>query len=251
METRYLYLDESGDSGWTPKYGGNSSEDYFIYAGAILSPEENYRLGDRVNQILNTYFSAEDKPEEIHYADICGGHKEYSNLEKEARSDLREDLFEMILDLEPTLTATVIDKNLLKKRYGNIANPPKSLAFRATIDRFHQHVEKRGMIGTAVIDAGEHSIDLKLRNLIYDAKSDGIKLDGANDDADTTLPHLMDTVNVSPSEMSPGIQLADIVAYQVRHEHQYSGESHGFEAISHLFRDPSDHRLTEPSVFPE
>lgn len=249
MNSRYLYLDESGDGGWTPKFGGNSSEPYFVYAGAILTPSQNHELKRSIDEILDSYFD-KGKPEEIHYADICQGNKEYKQLTEENRGSLRDNIFEAILEIEPTLMATVIDKNRLKYKYKNNALPPKSLAFRATVDRFHKHLKSNGCIGNVVIDAGESSIDRELRNLIYDAKEDGIKLPGVRNDADTTLPRLMDTVNVTPSEMSPGIQLADVIAYQVRHEYRYPDTSHGFNAIEHLFRDPDEASLTEPSLVP-
>jgi len=251
METELLYLDESGDSGWTPTYGGSSTEQYFVYAGVIVDPEENYRLKQRLNDIITEHFSGKFvRPEEIHYADICHQNGTYRHLDDEEASSLRDDLFQLILDIEPTLMASVVDKDRMKENYGDDANPPKQYAFRSIVDRFHKQLKSDDAVGMVTMDASESSIDKSLRELIYQAKGSGISLPGTRYKKDSTLPRIMDTVTVTPSEMSPGIQMADIVAYQVRHKYHYSTESKGFEAISHLFRDPDSVSLTEPSVIP-
>ncbi|WP_076143259.1 DUF3800 domain-containing protein [Natrinema saccharevitans] len=252
MDTKLLYLDESGDSGWLPDHGGNSTEPYLIYGGVVLSPAQNHLLKQELHDIINKYFSSPmDRPEEIHYADICHHNGPYSQLSNEESSDLRDDLFELILDIEPMLMGMVIDKYELKEEYGAYANPPKRLAFRAIADRFHKQLQSDDAVGMITMDASERSIDARLRELIYQAQDSGIKLDGASSKYDSTLPRIMDTVTVTPSEMSPGIQLADIVAYQIRHQYRYDNDSHGFQAIEHLFRDPDGYSLTEPAIFPD
>lgn len=250
MEPKFLYLDESGDSGWTPAYDGQSSEPYFIYAGVVLTPEQNYQLETELNDIMNEYFDVWNRPEEVHYADICHRNGDYRSLSSDEAADMRDDLFELILSIEPMLMASVVDKNRMKERYGEQANPPKQYGFRSIVDRFHKQLVTDETVGMVTMDASERSIDARLRELIYQAQNGGIKLPGTRSDADSTLPRIMDTITVTPSEMSPGIQLADIVAYQVRHKYRYDSPSHGFDAISHLFRDPDGVSLTEPCLIP-
>lgn len=250
METRYLYLDESGDPGWTRSYGGNSPYQYFVYAGIIVDASQNYRIQQELDDILDDYFGGFtlNRPDEVHYADICHGNGKYDQLSDSERSDLRDELFDLILDIEPTLTATAIDKDELKDQYGSNVYNPKSLAFRATVDRFNKHLANRDMVGTITIDSSSRGIDSQLRQLVHDAKNQGIKL--GNPRRDSNVPYIMDSISMTPSEMSPGIQLADVVAYQVFNEYNHSGTSHGLDAIFHLFRDPSGRSLTEPAVFP-
>lgn len=249
MDAKYLYLDESGDPGWPSGYGGNSRQ-YFIYAGVILDNEQNFEAKDRLTKIISDHFGAHDSPEEVHYADAVHGNGLYGQLSNDELGDFREDVFDLILDLEPKLMASVVDKERLKERYGSDAKNPKKLGFRATIDRFHKHLNEHDAVGTVTIDSAERTYDRQLREMIYEAQDDGISLPGADYKSDTTLPRIMDTVTMSPSEMSAGIQLADVVAYQVYGEYSYSGTSHGYEALDHLFRDPSGTSFVEPSVFP-
>lgn len=251
MDVRFLYLDESGDPGWTRKHGGNSPYQYFVYAGVILDGEQNYQARQMLDEVMDDYFDAWDmiQPDEIHYADICHGNGKWDQLSDEERSDFRDNLFDILLDIEPTLMATAIDKEGLKDQYGERAFNPKSLAFRSTVDRFHMHVSNRDCVGSVTIDSAERGIDGQLRDLVHEAKQVGIKIGSAP--KDSKLPHIMDSISMTPSEMSPGIQLADIVAYQVFNKFNHSGTSHGFQALSHLFRDPPGVSLTEPAVWPK
>ena len=250
MDSLFLYLDESGDGGWTKKYGGNSKSPYFVYAGAILTPEQNYEIKDKLNQIINIHFDWV-RPDEIHFADLVHQNDEFGLLSEDEKESMSNDIFDLILDVEPVLMATVVDKDRMKERYGDNANPPKRYGFRSTVERFHKHLVEHDSIGVVTIDAQERTIDSKLRDLIYSAQDTGIKLPGASSRRDTTLPRLMDTITVTPSEMSSGIQLADVVAYQVHHQYKYRGDSYGYKKIEHLFRDPQKSYFTEPSVIPK
>lgn len=250
MDTQFLYLDESGDGGWTRKYGGNSNSPYFVYAGVILTPKKNYRVKRKLNDLLNEYFSPRERPEEVHFADLVHQNGKFDNLSNEERDGLSSDIFDLIHEIEPEIMASVVDKDRMKERYGDDANPPKRYGFRATVQRFHKHLVEHDAVGVLTIDSHERTLDLQLRNLIYNAQEYGIKISGASSKEDTTLPRLMDTVTVSPSEMSAGIQLADVVAYQIHHQFKYSDNSYGYEAIEHLFRDPENSHFTEPSKIP-
>lgn len=253
MDVQFLYLDESGDGGWTPKYDGSSQSQYFIYAGVIVDGEQNHRFKQEFTELLNEYFSGWGvrQPEEIHYADIVHGNEKFRQLDAEERSDMRDDIFEIILDVQPELMGTVVDKNRMKERYGRKANPPKRYGFRSTIDRFHKHLIEHDCVGVVTMDMSDISFDRRLRELIFDAQATGIKLPGASSARDTTLPRLMDTVTISPSEMSIGIQIADVVAYQLHNYYNHGPPSHGYEALKPLFRSPDGHSFKEPSVIPK
>lgn len=252
MEVQFLYLDESGDGGWTPEHGGSSNCQYFIYAGVIVDGAQNHQFKHELNDLLNRYFTPQEtRPDEIHYADIVHGNGVFGQLNGEERQDLRDEIFEIILSVEPELMATVIDKDRLKQKYGINANPPRRLAFRSTVDRFQKHLDEHDCVGVVTMDMSDLTFDRRLRELIYDAQDTGIKLPGASDSRDTTLPLLMDTVTISPSEMSPGIQMADVVAYQVHNRFNHGSPSHGYDTLNHLFRSPSGHPFSEPSVIPK
>lgn len=248
MNSKFLYLDESGDGGWPEGYGGASKGRYFVFAGAIVDGEQNISLRNGVEEILKEYFPLRsNRPEELHYADLVHDKGLYRDLPSAEKKQLADDVFDLITNVDPTVMGTVADKQRMKERYGEDAYPPKRYAFRATVDRFNKHLEAKNMVGTVTIDADE-SFDRKLRRLVYNAKDQGIDIGGSRKGS-STVPRIMDTITLSPSEMSAGIQIADFIAYVIRHQYEYGG-SDRFEEIEHLMRDPEAVSLTEPSVVP-
>lgn len=249
MKTYFLYLDESGDGGWPKGYGGNSPDHNFIYAGIVVDSEQNYKIRNGVENILQEYFpQMESKPEELHYADLIHNKGSYDDLSDDEAYSMANDVFDLIKDIKPILMGTIVNKKRMRTRYGDDAYPPKRYAFRATVDRFNKHLAANDAVGTVTIDVGDRGFDRQLRQLVYDAQDSGIKIAGSRKDG-SNVPNIMDTITMSPSEMSPGIQLADYVAYVTRHEHEY-GSSDRYEEISDLWRDPDQAALTEPSVVP-
>lgn len=249
MDTYFLYLDESGDSGWPQDYGGASPNRHFIYAGLVVDGEQNYQLRMGVEDIIQRYFPLQmERPEELHYADLIHNKGTYGDLTNDEAKSMADDVFDLIKDVEPILMGTVVDKRRMRDRYGKDAFPPKRYGFRATVDRFNMHLEANDAVGTVTIDVADRGFDRKLRQLVYDAQDSGIEIAGSRKDS-SKVPHIMDTITMSPSEMSPGIQIADYVAYVTRHEHEY-GDSDRYQEIEHLFRDPDGASLTEPSVVP-
>lgn len=249
MDTKFLYLDESGDGGWPRGYGGSSPGRYFIYAGIVMNGEQNFQLRSGVEEIIQRYFlRQQDRPEELHYADLIHNNGSYSDMSDDDARSMSDDVFDLIKEVEPTLMGTVADKQQMRTRYGDKAFPPKRYAFRATVDGFNKHLETHNSVGTVTIDVADRGFDRRLRQLVYDAQDSGIEIAGSRKDS-SKVPHIMDTITMSPSEMSPGIQIADYVAYVMRHEQEY-GNSNRYEEIKHLLRDPDGVSLTEPSIVP-
>lgn len=249
MRTQYLYIDESGDSGWMPKHGGASSSQHLAYAGIVVDGKQNYNIRKGVENIMQNHFpQPQGRPEELHYADLIHDKGVYDDLSNSECKSIADDVFDLINEVEPILMATVVDKKQMKERYGGDADNPKQYAFRATVDRFNKHLEAHDNVGTVTIDVAEYRFDKQLRRLVFEAQNSGIEISGARKDS-SKIPRIMDTVTLSPSEMSPGLQIADFVAYATRHEYEYGG-SNRFDEISDLFRDPEGVSLTEPSLVP-
>jgi hypothetical protein len=215
----------------------------------VVDGEQNYEIRNGVENILQQYFpQSSSRPEELHYADLIHNKSYYDDLTDDKAYSMANDVFDLIKGVEPTLMGTVVDKRRMRTRYGDNAYPPKRYGFRATVDRFNKHLAANDAVGTVTIDVGDRGFDRKLRQLVYDAQDSGIEIAGSKKDG-SNVPNIMDTITMSPSEMSPGIQLADYVAYVTRHEHEY-GNSDRYEEISHLWRDPDQAALEEPSVVP-
>ncbi len=239
---RYLYMDESGDAGLPKKHSSHTR--HMVYAGVILAPEQCYSVQEGIQQILDQHFSKKgiQPPEELHYNDVVRERGVYGELTGIQRKDLCDDVFKLIERVEPTLIATVIGKKKHEEKYVNPVSP-KSYSFRSNVERFHFFLDSQDEYGSVIIDESESFVDNRLRRLVYKATDEGIKLAGTG----TKILRIMDSAMTTPSEMSPGVQLADFVAY-VTWCHYERNQSNRYNQIDHLWRDPPGDSFTEPSL---
>lgn len=247
LEARFLYLDESGDDGAPPPHGESPTQ-HLVYAGIIVSPGQNLELKEGVDYLIAQHFDAKgyDRPEELHYGDLINERGNYSQLEEIEKKELADGVFELINQVEPVLMGTVMDK---KKQLDEYEDPshPKAYSFRWTVERFHYYLEEKKLAGMVIADAEEGKIDEQIQNLLYEAKYDGISI---IKNRGSRVPRIMDSVALTPSEMSPGVQIADFVAYATLSKYERDKERR-FRELAHLWRDPSGTEFTEPSLIPE
>ena len=244
-----LYLDESGGKAWPPPWGQNPDR-FYVLAGPVLKPDQDRRAHAEVPEILAEFFpDSLARPSELHYGDLINARGPYARLERTTRLALADRVWDLILQIKPTLVGSVVDKTLMKQRYADRAFPPNEYAMRATIERFDRDLEAERMLGMVIMDTESLESDRALRTLVHRARSDGIKLGGINyiPAADRKLENILNSVTFTPSEMSPGIQLADYIAYATysAFERARSGR---FDQVAHLWRRVGSYR--EPSVIP-
>jgi len=247
LDARFLYLDESGDDGPPPPHG-ESKTDHMVYAGIVATPSQNLELKEGVDYILTRHFDSQgyDRPEELHYGALINDRGRYSQLKGIEKKNLADDVFRLINQVEPTLMGTVMDKRAQIEKYDDPAHP-KAYSFRWTVERFHYYLEEKKSAGMVIADAEEGKIDKKIRELLYEAKYEGISI---TKDKGSRVPRIMDSVALTPSEMSPGVQIADFVAYAVLSKYDRD-KGDRFQEISHLWRSPPETEFQEPSLIPK
>jgi hypothetical protein len=103
------------------------------------------------------------------------------------------------------------------------------------------------MLGMAIADT--QTFEKAIQAMIHEAKTIGIKIGGPNlpSDKDSRLKNVLNTVVCCPSHMSPGIQLADYVAYATFSHHERA-QSRRYNQVRDLWRTVG--YFTEPSVVP-
>lgn len=239
-----MYMDESGDGG-LPRPHGASNTRHMVYAGVVVNGAQNFELRQGTEELLSQFFGEDEEPDELHYGDLINDRGVYENIRGEQKKNIADAVFEVVKDVEPTIIATVIDK----RRHGNqYADPwqPKPYIFRGSIARFQYYVDNHGSVGLTICDAEESFIHTQLRKIVNDARSDGVRIV----EEGSKLTNIMDSVMFTPSHMSPGIQIADFVAYAIWSKFEY-GNDRRYQEIDHLFRDPPDTDFSEPSLLPE
>lgn len=245
-----LYLDESGGKNWPAPWGKDPHIRYTL-AGLCMTPDQDVAAHRGVSKILESHFPMADaRPVELHYGDIINKRGIYSSITDSARKAIADDVFALVRSIGPTLMGSVIRKDLMKRRYGSSAHPPNEYALRATMERFDRHLEETSCVGMAIMDTESLEADRSLRLMVHNAKHHGVKLGGVGylPQMDRRLKHVLNTISFSESHMSPGIQLADFIAYATA-SHFERGKSIRWNELNGLWRKSG--YFQEPSVIPK
>jgi hypothetical protein len=233
---------------------GRVKNRYYVVAGLAITPKSNLVANREVDRILRKYVPRHEwsSPKfELCYHHLIRGKGIYASLAHPQRKDMADEVFDLILSLEPTLLATVIDKLALKRRYGTNAFDPKLLAIRATIHRFAMSLKRERAVGTVIMDAEEYRKDRLIQEMVRTFKRNGIIIRGYNYRPQyiEKIDRIIDTINFTDSDVSSGIQLADFCA-RTTWQHYERNKSRRFQELSVLW-DRVGNTIYEPSVFPK
>ncbi len=212
-----LYLDASGDSGWPPPYGKSRTNWYVLSA---LSLEESLwkKADEGVRDVLTNHgLQWLTNFRELRLSTILAGATPYDKMGRTQRSKLIDDVFNLVLSLKPVLFYSAIDKAKHKSQYLDIALSPHVWALQLICPRFHKYLLRVDGYGILVMDPEETRKDAKLKELIKNAKQQGIVLKSSFNPflSDTQLPRLIESVLFVDSHDSPGIQLADFCSHAI------------------------------------
>ncbi len=248
-----LYLDSTGDPGWCPPFG-KSLVNYYIVAGLAISPESNLSAYKETNRILEKYIPQTEwtSPEfELCYHHLIRGKGIYATLSDSQRLSLADEVFNLILRLEPILFASVIDKKKMKQRYGNSAYDPKLLGIRSIIHRFAMSLKRLNGVGSVVMDSEEYRKDQLIREMVQRFKKDGIIIRGYTYQPKyiEKIVEIIDTITFTDSNMSAGIQLADLFL-GATWQHYERSLSRRFNQVSPLW-DRKGTIIYEPVMIPK
>jgi len=239
-----LYLDESGGRGWPSPWGRNRYR-YYVLAGCLLTPDQDRRAHDVLPEILTEFFPAGDGPIELHYGDLINNRNGYELLEQSDKLKLADRVWDFILELKPLLMGTVVDKTTMRTRYPS-PHEPSQYAMRATIERFDKHLKKVGKYGMTIVDT--QSFEKEMQQMVHESRKAGIKIGGTQPMlTDSNLENVLNSVVCCPSHMSPGVQIADFVAYAA-FSHFERSKSRRYNQVGPLWRRAG--RFSEPSVVP-
>jgi len=255
LDSCTLYLDASGDSGWPPPFG-KSSNKWYTMAGIILTPEQDLLTKKRTGEILEKYISDEIKSSyphnyyELHYLELMCGNNIYKELEKIQRKEMADEVFNFLLELKPIIIATSINKLQMKKVHSTSAFNPKRLAMRSVVSKFSMYLNRHDMIGAVVFDEEEYRNDTKLREMIQNFRTSGTNISGFRyqPSQNTKLENVLNTIQLCPSELSPGLQCTDFIARSVW-QHKEKGKSNRYNEIDSLW-EHTETSTYKDSVYP-
>lgn len=248
-------MDASGDPGW-PKPFGKSPLRYYVMGGIALTPQADHIAHVEIDRILKKYIPEKQKrlypPEkyELHYHPLASGRGIYSHLSHPQRLAMANEVFTLIDSLDPVLFASVVDKLRMKTKHGTKAFNPSRYALRATIDRYCMYLERVNEVGAVYLDEEEYKKDKKLRQMVHEFRTTGTAIRGLyyQPSRINHLERILNAISFTPSEMSPGIQLADFVG-RTTWLHFERNKSRRFTQLIHW--DEHNSVQYEPCVIPK
>jgi len=112
-----LFLDASGHSDFPPPYGKGRDTNY-VLAGLAIQHQKWFSAYDGLEKIRRGFFP--NTPQafpEIRYGDLINKRGLWATLTDDQRKKLADDVFGLILSLEPVLFAIKVDKVKHFQRY--------------------------------------------------------------------------------------------------------------------------------------
>ncbi len=247
---KIMFVDSSGNEGWPDPYGKSETN---IHVTVGLSMDAKAWLGASVTLtglLSRAFESYDEKPTEFHHVDIVAGKGAYGQLTNRERKRLTDGIFKIIEEIKPTLFAAVIHKKEHFERYMYITRSGKTrtralvapiLGPLYLINRFDKYLGRIDDIGLMIMDS-EHKTRDKLKQLwTYQVMEDGgIRTPKTRENLHFQQTHYLNIVETcffTPSELSPGVQLADACCYVTFFKFN-RGRGKRFKQIAPYFDQP-------------
>jgi len=208
-----VYVDASGDPG---KYEhAKKNTRHYVLVGLMIPAEQRVNMDDEIRQTLLEYFHEEDLPKEIKGREIVWCRKEFAHLKKKEKRELLIRLLNLLKGHSTICYAIVVDKAAYWEKYKDAS--PASLrrwSMHMLLDRVDRALERRDSLGAMVYDY-EGKKDTAYRKLLEELKREG-SIYWPHPDRRRRICRLVDTIYFISSELTFGLQMADIVAYIIR-----------------------------------
>lgn len=215
-----VYIDETGSAG-----KGAKKQPSLILVGVVVDEASVRVLGDRMREIAATHLGVDRRGFEWHGVDVWNGYGPWQSKTPTELLAAYEAVLGLLEDLDIWIGHATIHKERLHRKYGD------SMAQDAYLLALQYLVEK--------IDSCRPNGERKLRILIADeAKQHQLNaIDMVSDMQDigagrvlgrwqnSPLASVIDSMHFVDSARSPGVQLADMVAF-IRHRNEQPNQGH-------------------------
>lgn len=218
-----LYVDSSGDDGW-PIPHGKSSCRHHVTVGLSIDSGKWSGVANQTQAAFTKYFpDPANRPKEFHYTELVGGKGTYRQLSGSERKSLADDVLRIIINAAPTLFAVVVKKDEHYIKYltarGSNAERPGMIGVTFLIPRFNMFLLRNHEVGCMVLDCENLKKDRRLQYEIQRMRVEGAIRSGPFSIQpffyQTHFENVIESCFFVPSELSPGIQLADFCAYSI------------------------------------
>ena len=230
-----MYIDESGDTSSIERGGSR----ILTLTGCIVNEADKHEIEKRFREIKQKYYQNPDieiKSNFLRYANPKLADPEKSSpikLYDQGQYDaLQSEIQTFLKNIQITLITCVIDKKGYWMQYP--AQNPYDVAYIFLLERFQFFLDFKKAFGLCIIDPREGRVVDK-RQMDKELNITHNLLRWERGGFWKPCPRIIEKVLFSDSELTTGIQIADLYCYPIYHIFQYDkkrGEYHWFDQIS-------------------
>ncbi len=226
------YVDESGDTGL------RGSKHLVLSGAAIFEGKWRY-LSNEIASLLTRYFPSSSRPREIHCTEIRRGAGTFSSLNRSQRISLLNEFCDFATsqrEVEVTFFSVVLEKAAwFAENPGKAGRDLYLAAFEQLVARFDLYLKRlaaegRPNKGVLVVDEASSSLAAALKGALGQFQTAGTRWHN--------IENVIETVLFLASHESPGLQLADLVAFSTWRFVEYSDRDLLVRIASRFDREP-------------
>ncbi len=213
-----MYVDESGDT-TTLQQGGSK---FLVLTGCIVHEAAKVSIEQQFREIkyrFYTDYDVEIKSNFLRYAnpDIRKGVSPIRLHSRERYNELESQVTKFLQDIDVTVLSVALDKRAFWDKYPS--KKPYEAAYDLLIDEFQAFLESHGSLGLCILDPREGNVEKRLMDADIDRTHHKLRWECGTFGG--ICPDVIERVLFSSSDLTVGIQIADLYCYPVLHVLQY------------------------------
>lgn len=232
----FVYVDETGSKGT-----GAQSQPQLILVAALVEESHVQALRDALDNVAMTHLGWVPADFEFHGHEIWGAMKHWAGMGPPALLAAYEDAIGMLDQLDIKIAHSTINKQKLHEKYAGALD---DRAYRLALQFLLEKVDRSGPALKIVVADESKSDQLEAINMLANMQEWG-----SGEVLGIKLRTVIDSLHFVRSHDSPGVQIADLVAYLIqrrrrgpeRHPDAQSAVSRMMEIIhsqTPTFREP-------------
>ncbi|MYT68311.1 MULTISPECIES: DUF3800 domain-containing protein [unclassified Streptomyces] len=217
-----VYIDETGSVG-----KGAHKQKLLTLAAVLVHEDQVQPLAEKFREVARKHLGEVPAEFELHGNEIWNGSGPWSSLDPTELIAVYEDAIAVLDDLDVGVSCSSIHKERLHSRYGGDADEN---AYLLALQFLLEKIDS-GYRGNKILIADEQKEhQLRAIKMVADLQDWG-----GGQVSGTKLKSVIDSMHFVSSHASPGVQLADLVAYALqRHWNRWDSHPKAKEAIGRI-----------------
>lgn len=214
-----MYIDESGDTETFQEQGSN----ILVLTGFIVEDKQKVIIEERFRGIKQKFYFNPDieiKSNYLRYAnpDIINIDSPIKLKDRAKYDELEKDTTKFLKEIDTTLISVVIDKKAYWGKYP--AQNPYEAAYIFLLERFQTFLTFNKSVGICIIDPREGTVTKRFMDKEIDKIHNLVRW--REDGFWKKCPNIIERALFSSSDLTVGIQIADLYCYPVFHVFEYN-----------------------------